>query len=151
MKANSLSYEFQFIMLFVATFFWILNWIPVLNVISNAIYWCIWLGVFILKYRPLITSIIKNGVGVGMIYLKISIIFGVAFILGEIPFISIVPWDIIANVWINQLIKQLLAKVEQIQKDAAALKRGWQKHWQQHSLRSRGENYATISSKDVST
>ena len=130
MGGDSLSFGFQFIMFFVGTVFWLLDCIPIVNVFTNAIYWVIWLCVFIFKYKPLIAKIAKGGVAIGGIYAKIGVISGFAFVLGEIPIVSMVPWDLISNVWINQLTKQLLARIEEIKKDTDKLGQAWQSHQQ---------------------
>jgi hypothetical protein len=112
-------------MAIVAGIFWILGWIPIVNFFTNAIYWMIWMGVFIVKYIPIIRTIAKESVSAGALGLKIGIIAGGAALLGMIPIVCWFPWQVTANVIINRMIKKLLEKIENIKKNADALKKGY--------------------------
>jgi hypothetical protein len=140
MQAKGLSFQFQLSMAMVSCFFWIFDWIPGVNIITNAIYTFIWFLVFVYKYLPLLRSIAKSGVAIGNIYTKILLIQGTAFVLGSIPFVAMFPWKIIANIWINRLVKQMLAKIDTLKKDVGALKQNWGNHWRAFNRRGkRGE------------
>lgn len=144
MKSHTLSFEFQLFMLMLGAFFWLLGLIPFVNVITNAIYWLIWAIVFFNKYRPLIAKIALAGVDIGTIYVKIGLISFFFFVLGEIPIISLIPWDIISNLWINSLINELARKIEEVTKDTKKLANAWQER-QQGSRNMRRESSADTS------
>jgi hypothetical protein len=122
-------------MYILAGLFWLFGLIPGVNVISNAIYWVIWLFVFIFKYLPLIKSIAKTGTSIGKLGFKIGVLTVISFILGEIPIISLIPWDMIASFYINKWIKQALVLVEKIKKDAEKLKAAWKFEKQKQKAR----------------
>ncbi len=139
MQTLGLSLQFQITMAVITFIFDLLDLIPFVNVVTNAIYWLIWLGVFIFKYMPILKAVAKSGVSIGIIQLKIALISSFAALLGMVPFISMLPWNTLANWWINRLIKKLLVKIKELSKNTKKLGKGWDKHWKAYPYRRREE------------
>lgn len=141
--SKGLSFEFQAGMALMAAIFWLFGLIPGVNIVTNAIYWVIWTIIFIYKYVPLIKSIAKQGVSIGLLGAKIGAVAVIAFILGEIPLISLIPWDVFANFLINRMMKQMLAKIEKIIVDAKTLAKAYDKEVGQ-KMRARQARQETV-------
>jgi hypothetical protein len=135
MQDTRLSSTVQLGMYFLRTFFWIFNLIPFVNIFSNALDWIIWAIVFVYIYLPLLRKIAANGVSIGNLYAKINIVSFIAFILGCIPIVSMIPWNLMVTAWINRQFKLLHAKVEELVRDTKKLKQGWQNRQRTTNMR----------------
>ena len=124
-------------MYLMAALFWALDFIPIVNIFTNAMYWMIWTGIFLYKYLPVIRNIASEGISVGINAFKIVTISIIALILGEIPIISMFPWDIIANILINRIVKKMLASIENIRKDVQKLSQAYNTEVSQRMIRRR--------------
>lgn len=127
MPVKSLSFGFQMLMWLLGGIFWVLGWIPGLNLVTNVIYWLIWLGVFFYKYLPLIKAIAKAGVTLGALGTKIALVNSLAFILGEIPLVSILPWNLVANWLTNREINQLVQQAKPLAEGVQSARAAWSK------------------------
>jgi hypothetical protein len=83
----------KWVLTFISIIAWLLGLIPGVNILSNIIYWLIWLGTFLHFYIKVLGQP------------KVIIISFIAFILGLIPIVDWIPWDIAAT-WMTTKIAE---------------------------------------------
>jgi hypothetical protein len=128
---NSLSWQFELAQILLSVLFWILGWIPVLNLVTNAIWLMILTAIFIYKYLPLIGKIRRSGVNLLKIGLKISLINIICGCLGFIPIVCWIPWQTLSVKLTNNLLKKAEREANELQKNVGQLKGAYNKEVRQ--------------------